>query len=178
MWFIVCDTGLSSGSDVLNLRHQSKKVSSEDYDGDCELEPPGRNRVTRTATRSRVLKQKPTNSLDNDSSSSTPAAVAEGMDVDQDLLGFERLVTPLPLSPIPRHLISTPVSFTPEVVKQPKIKPPVAMTTPKPLFETPVEKPAKKLKRKRVAKYRLQTPVMCYNNILPNCRGGGEALPL
>jgi hypothetical protein len=45
----------------------------------------------RTATRSRVLKLKPTNSLDNDSSSLTPGPVTEGMDVE-DLLGFENLV--------------------------------------------------------------------------------------
>lgn len=143
--------GPSSGSDIQKPRHQSKKVSLEDYDGDCELEHPGKNRVTKTATRSRVLKQKPTNSLDNDSSSSTPAPVTEGMDVDQDLLGFENLVTPLPLSPIPRHLISTPAGLTPEVTTQTKVKPTI---TPKPLFETPVEKPGKKFKRKRVAKHR------------------------
>jgi hypothetical protein len=43
--------------------------------------------------------------------------------------------------------------LTPEVVKQYESK--QAVVTPKPLFQTPVEKPAKKFKRKRVAKYRL-----------------------
>ena len=117
--------------------------------------------MTKTGIRSRILKQKPTNSLDNDSSSSTPAAGTEGMEIDHDLLGFEHLVTPLPLSPIPRHFVSTPAGLTPEVVTaQSKVKPAVVMGTPKPLFETPVEKPGKKLKRKRV-KYRQAQVNVC-----------------
>ena len=149
--------GLSSGSDkqnVRNARHQSKKINAEDYDGDCELEQPGKNRITRTATRSRNLKQKPTNSLDNDSSSSTPIGGMERMDVDPDMLGFERFVTPIPVSPVPHYLRSTPQALTPDVAATKERVKPFGMATPKPLFETPAEKPEKKFKRKRVAKFR------------------------
>ena len=143
--------GRSSGSDIQITRDWNKKISSEDYDGDCELENPGKNRITRKATRSRILKQKPANSLENDSSSSTPAA---GMEVD--LHGFESLTTPLPLSPISSSFISTctPSALTPEVCTEHEIEPSVAMAMSKPLFQTPVEKPAKKYKRKRVPKCR------------------------
>ncbi|XP_028409799.1 uncharacterized protein LOC114532486 [Dendronephthya gigantea] len=149
--------GISSGSDkqnAKNSRHQTKKINSEDYDGDCELDQPGKNRITRTATRSRNPKQKLTNSFENDSSSSTPVAGMEGMDVDQEMLGLERFVTPIPISPVP-HYRSTPHSLTPDIpATKGKVKS-VAMATPKPLFNTPAEKPGKKFKRKRVAKYRL-----------------------
>lgn len=164
--------GPSSGSDVQKARHQSKKSGSEDYDGDCELEHPGWNRVKKIATRSRVLKPRPTNRLDNDSSSSTPAAPAEGMDIDHDdLVGFVHLHTPLPVSPVSQYLVSTPAnvttgnattevspelfaSVTPDVATtQSKLKPAAVAAVPKPLFETPVEKPVKKFKRKRAAKY-------------------------
>jgi hypothetical protein len=73
--------------------------------------------------------------------------------MEVDMHGFDCLATPLSLSPISRHPTSSPSMLTPEVVTQAEVK--QAVVTPKPLFQTPVEKPAKKFKRKRVAKYRL-----------------------
>lgn len=150
--------GLSSGSDVqlkANTRHHCKKVSSEDYDGDCESENPGKNRVKKTANRSRILKQKPTNSVMNEErSNSTPIAPAfERMEVDADMLGLDGLVTPLPVSPIPHHLLSTSAALTPEIAQKDE-KHLTIIAPPKPLFETPADKPVKKFKRKRVTKHR------------------------
>ena len=161
--------GPSSGSDIQNIpntRHQSKKINSEGYDGDCEIENE-KNRPTKKGTRSCMGKQKSTNSLNKDSTSSTSAPATEEMDVD--LLGFERLVTPLPLSPLPCHLVSTPAQLTPELLNvrgsQIKCKSPVVMAAPKLLFETPIEKPEKKTKRKRIARHRQAQVRMLFNSM-------------
>lgn len=154
--------GPSSGSDVQkpeslkNLRHQNKKINPEDYDGDCELERYDKNRVTRTATRSRVLKQKLSTNVRSDSSSSTPVT---HMDVD-DFFGFENLTTPVPCSPVPLLSLATPKGVSP----LPGVRPTASTSAPltsKPIFETPVEKPVKKYKRKRMARVRQQ------NNVKP-----------
>ena len=143
--------GLSHGPPEISrpfITFQNKKVYPEDYDGDCELERHDKNRVTKTGVRSRVLKQKLTNYLNSDSSSSTPVTQ---MDVDTNYYGFENLTTPVPCSPVPRFNIDTPKDAPTDVVRKPS---PAVISAPRPIFETPLEKPVKRFKRKRVARVR------------------------
>lgn len=74
------------------------------------------------------------------------------MDVD-DYFGFENMTTPVPCSPVPHFSIANTKDTPSGEVTGPKGSPAVTQMT-KTIFETPVEKPVKRFKRKRVSRVR------------------------